>query len=48
VLLQESFKKLIDGAASLRENALNAASLGRNPIFEDDQVTADAQPMIFL
>jgi hypothetical protein len=48
VLLQELLEKLINGAASLREDALDAAALGRNPIFEDDPVTAHAQPVIFL
>jgi len=48
VLLQEELEKFINGAAPLCEDALNAAALGRYPIFEDDPVTTHAQPVIFL
>jgi len=48
VLLEQVFEKFINGAAPLREDALNAAALGRNPIFEDDPVTTHAEPVIFL
>ena len=47
-MLQEQLEKLIHGAASLCEDALNAATPGRYPIFENNSITTHAQPVIFL
>jgi hypothetical protein len=48
MLLEQVFEQLIDGAPPFGEDALDAATPGGYPIFEDNAITTYAQPVIFL
>lgn len=48
MLFEQVFEQLIDSASPLCEDALDAATPGGYPIFEDNPITTHAQPVIFL